>query len=54
MDPSKHPGIPTQTSAPLQSRTRVRFEILALIAVGTMINALDRTPNSITLPLAAV
>jgi hypothetical protein len=33
-----------------QRRTRVRFEILALISVGTMINYLDRTVLGIAAP----
>ncbi|MBV8142256.1 MAG: MFS transporter [Verrucomicrobia bacterium] len=50
MDTSKNSGTTAQTSIARSGRTRVRFGILALISVGTMINYLDRTVLGIAAP----
>jgi ACS family D-galactonate transporter-like MFS transporter len=46
---SAHPDLPEQSALPAGAaatgvrRSKVRYRILALLAVGTMINYLDRT-----------
>ena len=50
MNTANKPGTPTDSVIDNQRPTRVRFVILALISVGTMINYLDRTVLGIASP----
>jgi MFS transporter, ACS family, D-galactonate transporter len=46
----QYSAVPAPLSAP-RARTRVRFFMLALLAVGTLVNYLDRTVISVAAPL---
>ncbi|MBV9998970.1 MAG: MFS transporter [Verrucomicrobia bacterium] len=50
MDIANQPATPADPAVGSQRRTRVRFGILTLISVGTMINYLDRTVLGIASP----